>query len=80
MNSTTATSGVQGMTITGNTIGYASNTQTGTYALTGSSGTFRGIYFNGITGGTVSNLNNNTIASISITGVTTSGTSSSPAF
>jgi len=78
MNSSTATSGVQGMTITGNTIGYASNTQTGTYALTGAvAATFRAISFTGITLGTVSNINNNTIASISLTGVSSSGTSSS---
>ncbi|HAO47324.1 MAG TPA: hypothetical protein DCQ97_10385, partial [Chitinophagaceae bacterium] len=80
MNSSTATSGVQGMTITGNIIGYATNTQTGTYTLTGSTGSFRGISFTGITGSTVSNINNNTIASVSMTGVTSSGTSSSTTF
>jgi len=78
MNSSTATSGVQGMTITGNIIGYASNAQTGTYSLTGAvAATFNGIRFLGITGGTVSNINNNTVANISLTGVTSSGTSSS---
>ncbi|MBK9984671.1 MAG: hypothetical protein IPP15_20290 [Saprospiraceae bacterium] len=78
MNSSAATSGVQGMTITGNIIGYSSNTQTGTYALTGAvAATFRGISFTGIAGGTVSNINSNTIANISLTGVTSSGTSSS---
>ncbi|MGH9929897.1 MAG: CHRD domain-containing protein, partial [Pyrinomonadaceae bacterium] len=81
MNSSTATSGVQGMTITGNTIGFASNTQTGTYTLTGAvASTFRGISFTGITGGVVSNINSNTIASISMTGVTSSGTSSGSPF
>ena len=40
MNSSTTLSGVQAMTITGNIIGYSSPTQTGTYALTGSTGTF----------------------------------------
>jgi hypothetical protein len=80
LNSTTTTSGVQGMTVTGNIIGYASNTQTGTYALSGSTGSFRGIVLNGITAGTVSNINNNTIASVSVTGVTSSGTSSSAPF
>src|SRR5205085_12588485 len=75
MNSATATSGVQGMTITGNIIGYSSNTQTGTYALTGSTGTFRAIQFNGISAGTISNINSNTVASVSLTGVTSSGTS-----
>ena len=76
----TATSGAQAFTITGNTIGYASNTQTGTYTLTGSTGKFVGIFFTGITGGTVSNINNNTIASVSLTGVTSSGTSTSSPF
>ncbi len=80
MNSSTATSGVQGMTITGNIIGYASNTQTGTYTLTGLAGTFNGIRFVGITAGTVSNINNNTVANVSLTGVTSSGTSSGAPF
>jgi hypothetical protein len=77
---TTATSGAQGFTITGNIVGYASNTQTGTYTLTGSTGSFRGIVFNGITAGTVSNINSNTVAAVSVTGVTSSGTSSSAPF
>lgn len=76
----TSTSGAQGFTITGNTIGYASNSQTGTYTLTGSTGKFQGIFFNGITGGTVSTINNNTIASISLTGVTSSGTTTTSPF
>ena len=73
----TATSGAQGFTITGNTIGYASSSATGTYSLTGSTGKFIGIYFNGITGGTVSQINTNTINAVSVTGVTSSGTGSS---
>ncbi|MBK9984663.1 MAG: hypothetical protein IPP15_20250 [Saprospiraceae bacterium] len=77
---TTATSGAQGFTITGNIVGYASNTQTGTYTLTGSTGSFRGIVFNGITGGIVSNINSNTVAAVSLTGVTGSGTTSSAPF
>lgn len=79
INNSTATSGAQGFTITGNIIGYASNTQTGVYTLTGA-GTgakFQGINFNGITLGTVSNINNNTVASVSLTGVTSNGTSTS---
>jgi len=80
INNTTAASGAQGFTITGNIVGFASNTQTGTYALTGSTGKFVGIQFNGITGGTVSNINNNTVASVSMTGVTSSGTSTSSPF
>ena len=52
MNSSTATSGVQAMTITGNIIGYATNTQTGTYTLAGAvAATFNGIRFTGITAG-----------------------------
>ncbi|MBK8564615.1 MAG: hypothetical protein IPN76_15100 [Saprospiraceae bacterium] len=77
LNSSSATHGVQGCTVTGNTIGYASNAQTGTYTLTGSTGKFQGIYFNGLTGATVSNINNNTVASVSLTGVTSSGTTTS---
>jgi uncharacterized repeat protein (TIGR01451 family) len=80
LGGTTATSGAQGFTVTGNTIGYASNTQTGIYTLTGSTGIFRGIVFNGITGATVSNLDNNTIAAVSLTGVTSSGTAANSPF
>ncbi|MBP6432559.1 MAG: hypothetical protein KA319_12400, partial [Ferruginibacter sp.] len=76
INSTSAA----GFTITGNIIGYASNTQTGTYTLTGSTGKFVGILFSGLTGGTISNINTNTIASVSMTGVTSSGTSTSSPF
>jgi hypothetical protein len=75
MNSTSSVSGVQGMTITGNIVGYSSSTQTGVYTLTGSTGIFRGIRYNGIVSGTASNINNNTIAAVSLTGVTSSGTS-----
>lgn len=80
INGTTATSGAQGFTITGNIVGFASNTQTGTYTLTGSTGKFQGIVFNGITGATVSNINNNTVAAVSLTGVTSNGTSTSSPF
>lgn len=73
----TATQGMQGSTITGNTIGYANSSSTGTYTLTGSSGKFIGIYYNGITGGSVTQINNNTINAVSVTGVTSSGTGSS---
>lgn len=61
-------------------MGYATNTQTGTYALTGLTGKFQGIYFNGITGGALSIVSNNTVASVSLTGVTSSGTSTSTPF
>ncbi|MEO8275263.1 MAG: Calx-beta domain-containing protein [Thermoanaerobaculia bacterium] len=74
IGNTTATSGAQGYTITGNIVGFASNTQTGTYTLTGSTGKFVGILFNGIVAGTTTNVNNNTVASVSVTGVTSSGT------
>src|SRR4029079_19329744 len=79
---TTATSGGQGFTMTGNTIGFASNTQTGTYTLTGA-GTgakFIGILFNGIVTGTTTNVNNNTVAAVSMTGVTGSGTTTASPF
>ncbi len=64
----------QGFTITGNIIGYASATQTGTYTLTGSLGMFQAIFFKGISGGTVSNINANTIAAVRVSGVTSNGT------
>ena len=80
INNSTATSGAAGFTITGNIIGYASNTQTGVYTLTGSTGKFQGIFFSGITTGTISNINTNTIASVSLTAVTSSGTSTSSPF
>ena len=73
----TATSGAQGFTITGNTIGYASSAQTGTYTLTGSTGKFVAIAYSGITAGALTSISNNTIASVSLTGVTSSGTSTS---
>lgn len=77
INNTTATSGAFAFTVTGNIVGYASNTQTGVYTLTGSTGKFQGIVFNGITGGALSTIHNNTIASVSLTGVTSNGTSTS---
>ncbi len=79
---TSATSGAQGFTITGNIIGYASNTQTGIYTLTGTgaSARFWGIYFNGSATGTTTTVSNNTIASVSMTGVTGSGTGNSSPF
>ena len=80
INNTTSLSGAVAFTITGNIIGYASNTQTGVYTLTGSTGKFQGIQFNGISLGTISNINNNTIASVSLAGVTSSGTSTSSPF
>lgn len=80
INNTSATSGAVGFTVTGNIVGYASNTQTGVYTLTGSTGKFQGIVFNGITGGTLSTINNNTIASVSLAGVTSSGTSTAAPF
>ena len=76
----TATSGAQGFTITGNTIGYATSSQTGTYTLTGSTGKFVGIYYNGITGGALTSISSNTIAAVSVSGVTSSGTSTGSPF
>ena len=82
LQNATATSGAQGFTVTGNIVGFASNTQTGTYTLTGA-GTgakFLGIVLNGITGGVISNVSNNTVAAVSMTGVTGSGTTSASPF
>ncbi len=82
IGNTSATSGAQAFTISFNTIGYASNTQTGTYTLTGT-GTgakFVGILFNGIVAGTTTNIVNNTVAAISMTGVTGSGTTTASPF
>ncbi len=78
----TGIGGAQGFTITGNIIGYASSTQTGTYTLAGATfaSKFNGIVFNGLTGGTSSSISGNTIASISVTGVTTDGTTSNTPF
>jgi hypothetical protein len=70
----------QAHSITNNIIGYASNSQTGTYTLTGSTGKFVGILINAVTGATVSNVNSNTIASVSMTGVTSAGTTTSSPF
>ncbi len=80
VSNSTSTTGAQGFTITGNTIGYASSAGTGTYTLTGSTGKFAGIVFNGLTAGAASDISNNTIASVSLTGVTSSGTGTSSPF
>jgi trimeric autotransporter adhesin len=80
INNNSSPSGAQGFTITNNVIGYASITATGTYTLTGSNGSFRGIQYNGIPGSAVSNINNNTIAAVSLTGVSSSGTVSGSPF
>ncbi len=80
INGSTTTSGAQGMTITGNIIGYASNTQTGTYTLTGSTGKFCAIQLAAIStsgGGAANIVNNNIIANVSLAGVTSSGTGTS---
>lgn len=80
--SSTATSGMQGATITGNTIGFASSAGTGTYTLLGGSfgAKFVGIFYNGIGTGTLTTINNNTIAGVSLTGATSSGTTNSSPF
>jgi trimeric autotransporter adhesin len=74
------TSGSQGFAITGNIIGYATSTQTGTYALSGNAGRFIAIRLTGPTGGTAITINSNTIASISLTGVTSGSTGISTPF
>lgn len=60
----------QNVQINSNTIGYASNTATGTLTLDGStvSGAFTGITFTGLSSGTPAcNINNNIISAISLT-------------
>lgn len=78
------TTSAQNFTITGNTIGYANNAGTGTYSLTatgtGTTSKFYGIYFNGMNSGIVSNINNNIIANISLTGGISSGTGNANPF
>ncbi|KGO97091.1 T9SS type A sorting domain-containing protein [Flavobacterium enshiense] len=58
----------ENLQITGNTIGYADNLGTGNMVLTGTvAGEFQGIYFTtSPTAATVSNINNNRIANISL--------------
>jgi hypothetical protein len=75
-----ATSGAQGFTITGNIVGYASAAGTGVYTLSGSTGKFAGIVLNGIAAGTLSTIANNTVAAVSLTGVTSNGTNNSSPF
>jgi len=70
----TATSGMSSATISGNIIGYSSNTQTGNYILSGSTGKFIGVKYNGLTGTGRSTISNNTVAGISLTGIASSGT------
>lgn len=76
----TATSGMQGAIVTNNIIGYATSSQTGTYTLTGSTGKFIGINVNAITLGTLNRISKNTVASVSLSGVTSSGTSTTAPF
>ncbi len=78
---TTAPSGAQGYSISNNIIGYASATQTGTYTLTGAfASSFIPILYNGITGSALTTISGNTIANISVTGITTAGTSTGAPF
>jgi hypothetical protein len=82
LGSATATSGMQGAVVINNVIGYSTSSQTGTYTLTGA-GTgakFWGIHVNGISTGTLSRVSKNTIANVSLTGITGSGTSTSSPF
>lgn len=74
----TASSGMQNCTITGNIIGYANDSQTGVSAYTGSSGKVSGMFINCIASST-NTISNNIIAAISLTGVTSSGTLSTGA-
>jgi hypothetical protein len=76
----------QGFTITGNTIGYASATQTGTYALFGNVSSpkarFCGIRFKGLSGANAlpTVISNNTIASVSLSETTSRGTGATSPF
>jgi hypothetical protein len=80
LNSNTATSGMQAASITGNTIGYANSTQTGIYDLSGSTGKFVGIYISAMGSGATNDISSNTIASVSLTGVTSNGQSAASPF
>ncbi len=84
LSSSAIGSGIQGMTVTGNTIGYSSNAQTGTYTMTGSSGKFGGILLSAISAsgpGAANVVSNNTIANVSLTSGSFVGAStSSPIF
>ncbi|MGE5499252.1 MAG: T9SS type A sorting domain-containing protein [Syntrophothermus sp.] len=57
-------------TITNNIIGYASASQTGVYNLSGASGLFTGIYYYPARAWAAADISGNTIASVSLTGVT----------
>lgn len=68
----THTAGAPATTITNNIIGFASPSQTGTYSLSGATGTFCGIYYYPAFAWAAADISNNTIASVSLTGVTSS--------
>lgn len=79
----TATSGMTGAVVINNIIGYSSNSQTGTYTLTGSTGIMRAIHitaYGSSSSGTLNRVSKNTINAISMTGVTSSGTSTGTPF
>lgn len=76
----TAVSGAQGFTVTGNVIGFASSAETGTYTLTGTGAKFVGILYNGVSGSASTDISGNTIASVSLTGVTSAGVGTSTPF
>ncbi len=75
------TSGISGFNITGNIIGYANASQSGTYTLSGGAGRFMGIFCNTVvTPLYPSSITSNTIAKVSLTGVTSSGTGNATPF
>jgi hypothetical protein len=78
----TNTSTAENFTITGNIIGYSSNLGTGNYVLNANSFApkFYGIYFNGKNAGISSNISNNTISNISLTGGISSGSGNTNPF
>jgi|GEM_PF-1758412 len=74
-------SAIFGMTVTNNIIGYSSANQTGTYTLSGGQGKFIGIdYACALSAFSASTVSNNTVARISLTGVSSSGAGASTPF
>jgi Secretion system C-terminal sorting domain/Immunoglobulin I-set domain len=77
----TNTASADGFTVTGNTIGYASNTGTGTYTVAGAfSNIFYGVYLSGLATGTTNNISSNIISDISFITTSTGTTGGSYSF
>ncbi len=69
--------GLEGISVTGNTIGFSTSAGTGTYSISNFGGSFAGVRSRVFAGGAVTNISGNTIASIDLSnsagGVTFSG-------